>query len=126
MPANVSWLIGQNVRTQVGGWVSVILRAWWASTLQRTQYAEKLAVFQRILTTRNSPSSSHAEAIILVKLAQSKLLLPHMQVTSATTTNKKLTGMWCESNSFTMESSVEDTLHLGAVKDYGENAMFLM
>jgi hypothetical protein len=32
-------------------------------------------VFQRRLTTRNNPSVCHAEAIILVKLAQSKLLL---------------------------------------------------
>ena len=49
-----------------------------------------------------------------------------MQVTSAAITNKILTGIWCKANCLTLESSVEDTLHLGSVKDYGENAMFLM
>ncbi len=49
-----------------------------------------------------------------------------MQVTSATITNKMLTGIWCKANCLTLETSVEDTIHLGSVKDYGENDMFLM
>ena len=49
-----------------------------------------------------------------------------MQVTSATITNQTLTGIWCHTNSLTLETSVEDTIHLGAVKDYGENTMFFM
>ncbi len=49
-----------------------------------------------------------------------------MQVTSATITNQTLSGIWCKTNSLTLEDSAVDTLHLGAVKDYGEKAMFLM
>jgi hypothetical protein len=49
-----------------------------------------------------------------------------MQVTSATITNQTLTGIWCKANCLTLESSVEDTIHLGSVKDYGENTMFFM
>lgn len=49
-----------------------------------------------------------------------------LQITSATITDKTLTGMWCKTDSLTLESSVLDTLHLGSVKDYGDDAMFLM
>jgi len=74
MPGNVSWLIGQNLRSHIGGFLSCCTHGG-LPPYNVHNYVENLAVFQKRLTTRSSPSASHAEAIILVKFAQSKLLL---------------------------------------------------
>jgi superfamily II DNA/RNA helicase len=74
LPGNFAWLVCQNIRSFIGGLVSCIVHGG-LPPYNVQNYVENLALFQRRLTSRSNTAAHHAEANLMVKFAQSKLVL---------------------------------------------------
>jgi SNF2 family DNA or RNA helicase len=74
LSGNLAWLVCQNIRSFIGGLLSCCIHGGLPPYNVQT-YAENLALFQKRLTSRSNTTAHHAEANLMLKFSQSKLVL---------------------------------------------------
>ena len=74
LQGNVYWIICQGVRSYIGGFLSCCSHGGLPPYNVRS-YAENSALFQTRLTCRSNQLQLHAEAALMIKFSQSKLVL---------------------------------------------------
>jgi SNF2 family DNA or RNA helicase len=71
---SVAWSMSQSIRSYIGGLLSCCIHGG-LPPFNVQNYSENLALFQKRLTSRLSNAALHSEANLMVKFAQTKLLL---------------------------------------------------
>ena len=71
---SVAWSMSQSIRSYIGGFLSCCIHGG-LPPFNVQNYSENLALFQKRLTSRLSNAALHSEANLMVKFAQTKLLL---------------------------------------------------
>ena len=74
LAGNVSWMICQGVRSYIGGFLSCCIHGG-LPPYNVQSYAENSALFQSRLTSTRNQLQLHAEAALMIKFSQSKLVV---------------------------------------------------